>query len=85
MKARSRYILLAAFAVIAVPLAIGAWTWKFNDNDPNDNNDVGFDIAIICLLVIVCIYAATGAGWLEGKARKSWRDRRAKRLGEGEK
>jgi CHASE2 domain-containing sensor protein len=82
MKARSRYIWLAVFLAISVPLAIGAWTWKVNFNDPNDNNDGGAQIALICLFLITCVYAASTGGWIEGKVRRAWRERYPKRPNE---
>jgi hypothetical protein len=52
---------------VALFFAVGEWTHK--STGPDDDNQGGFLIAGMCLLILACIYAASAAGSLEKRIR----------------
>jgi hypothetical protein len=66
MKPRSRYRLLAVLAVIGGLLSHGAWTGV---SEESPNNQGGVLLASIGLLIVIYVYATSGANWLVRKLR----------------
>lgn len=71
MKPRSRYRLLAVFAVVGGLLCYGAWTGV---SEENPNNQGGVACAVLGLFILACVYATTGTHWLISKLKRPTSD-----------